>query len=49
MQNCNNWLVNENQIFQRKTLFLITLELQLQLKAYGKLALLPVDTLRKLM
>lgn len=45
MQNYNDWLVNENQFFRTKTLFLVTLELQLQPKAYGKLASLPVATL----
>jgi len=45
MQNYNDWLVNEKQFFQRKILSLLTSELQLQLKAYGKLASLPVATL----
>lgn len=40
----NDWLVNENQFFQRKILFLVTLKLQLQLKALSRLASLPVAT-----
>lgn len=49
MQNYNDWLANENQFSKGKKLFLVTSQLQLQLKAYGKLASLTAATLDVLM